>query len=90
MAQSIKNLIGKAVRYRDYLDIEQYGRIVAVEELNSIYNPEIIWVYIENNDPNLNIHSFDPKIEQRLFTAGVSDIIHFADICLSPDVIIDE
>lgn len=44
--------IGKPVKYYDYLDMERFGKIVAIEPKSD----DIAYVYIEDEDPEYNIH----------------------------------
>lgn len=50
----IKNCIGLHVKYFDYLGLERFGRIIYVEPSNM--NPDIFYVYIEDEEPEFNIH----------------------------------
>ena len=52
MAKQKFNIIGKSVIYTDFLGVESYGRIVAVEP----YRDDIYYVYIEDEDTSLNVH----------------------------------
>lgn len=52
MAKQKFNIIGKSVIYTDFLGVESYGRIVAVEP----YHDDIYYVYIEDEDTSLNVH----------------------------------
>ena len=53
--QKIKSLIGKTVKYYDYLDSERFGRIVAIEDNHN--NPSTPYIYIEDEESEYNIHS---------------------------------
>lgn len=74
----INSLIGKAVKYYDYLDLERFGHIVAVEPYP--IDPEQAYIYIEDNEPEFNIHQD--------FVAG--SVIRYAEIRPSGQVYIDE
>lgn len=54
MQISSNNIIGKHVRYFDYLDDERFGTIVAIEPYPM--DPEVVYVYIEDEDPEYNVH----------------------------------
>lgn len=71
------NAIGLHVKYYDYLGIDRYGKIIAVERSNM--NPDDFYVYIEDEVPEYNIHED--------MVNGV--IIRYTEIRLSQDVYID-
>ena len=71
-------LIGKSVKYYDYLDSERFGSIVAIEPYPM--DPEQVYVYIEDNDTELNTH--------QEFING--QVVRFAEIRPSSEVYIDE
>lgn len=48
------NVIGLHVKYYDYLGIDRFGKIVAVERSNQF--PDKFYVYIEDEVPEYNIH----------------------------------
>lgn len=49
------NAIGLHVKYYDYLGIDRFGTIVAVEPTN-MYGSDIFYVYIEDENMDYNIH----------------------------------
>lgn len=51
----MENIIGLHVKYFDYLGLERFGRICYSEPSNM--QPDTIYVYIEDEDPEFNIHS---------------------------------
>ena len=53
--QEIKSLIGKTIKYYDYLDTERFGRIVGIE--NNHNDPSAPFIYIEDEEMEYNIHS---------------------------------
>ena len=67
-------IIGLSVRYFDYLGLERFGRIVFAEPSNT--NPDIVYVYIEDEESEFNIHE----------VAAVSKIIKYAEIRESTEV----
>lgn len=78
MELNTDQLIGKAVKYYDYLDLERFGHIVATEPYP--IDPTQAYIYIEDNDPEVNTHQD--------FING--QIVNYADIRPSGEVYIDE
>lgn len=72
------SIIGKAVKYFDYLDAERFGHIVAIEPYPA--DPEQAYIYIEDNEPEFNIHQD--------FING--QILRYAEIRPSGEVYIDD
>lgn len=72
------SIIGKAVKYYDYLDAERFGHIVAIEPYPM--DPEQAYIYIEDNEPEFNIHQD--------FING--KVLRYAEIRPSDEVYIDE
>ncbi len=72
------SLIGKAIKYYDYLGAERFGHIAAIEPYPM--DPNQKYIYIEDNDPQFNI--------QQDCIAGVN--IKYAEIRPSSEVYIDE
>lgn len=48
------NIIGLHIKYFDYLGLERFGRICYAEPSN--VNPNQIYVYIDDEEPEFNIH----------------------------------
>ena len=71
------NAIGLHVKYYDYLGMDRYGKIIAVERSNM--NPNDFYVYIEDEVPEYNIHED--------MVNGV--MIRYAELRLSQDVYVD-
>lgn len=67
-------IIGLSVRYFDYLGLERFGRIVFAEPSNT--NPNTVYVYIEDEESEFNIHE----------VALVSKVIRYAEIRESTEV----
>ena len=67
-------IIGLSVRYFDYLGLERFGRIVFAEPSNA--NPNMVYVYIEDEESEFNIHE----------VALVSKVIRYAEIRESTEV----
>lgn len=77
MLKEISELIGKHVIYYDYVGIECYGSIVAIE----LYTTEDeVYVYIEDENGEENIHE-DIVNGKR---------IKYSDIRLSSEIYLDE
>lgn len=74
-----ENLISKKVIYYDYLDSERYGKIVAIEPYAA--NNDIVYVYIEDDEPDENI--YEDLVNGR-------ELVKYAELRLSSEVIIDE
>lgn len=74
----IKNCIGLHVKYFDYLGLERFGRIIYVEPSNM--NPDIFYVYIEDEEPEFNIHDININGEVKMY----------ADLRPSNEVYIDD
>lgn len=51
----MQDIIGLHVKYFDYLGLERFGRICYTEPSNM--NPSIIYVYIDDEEPEFNIHT---------------------------------
>jgi len=73
---NFQECIGKSVIYYDYLGLERYGRIVAVEPGKE---PDTPWLYITDTDEEYNTH-YD--------TVNGSNI-KYAELRVSSDVILD-
>ena len=71
---SYDEIIGLSVRYFDYLGLERFGRIVFAEPSNT--NPDMVYVYIEDEESEFNIHEL----------ALVSKVIKYAEIRESTEV----
>ena len=71
------NLIGKSIKYYDYLDSERFGKILAIEPSR---NPEILYIYIEDDDPEFNVHQD--------FING--QVLRYAEIRPSSEVYFDD
>ena len=71
---SYDEVIGLSVRYFDYLGLERFGRIVFAEPSNT--NPDMVYVYIEDEESEFNIHEL----------ALVSKVIKYAEIRESTEV----
>ena len=71
---SYDEIIGLSVRYFDYLGLERFGRIVFAEPSNT--NPDIVYVYIEDEESEFNIHEI----------VLVSKVIRYAEIRESTEV----
>lgn len=71
---SYDEIIGLSVRYFDYLGLERFGRIVFAEPSNM--TPDIVYVYIEDEESEFNIHEL----------ALVSKVIKYAEIRESTEV----
>lgn len=71
---SYDEVIGLSVRYFDYLGLERFGRIVFAEPSNT--NPDMVYVYIEDEESEFNIHEL----------ALVSKVIRYAEIRESTEV----
>lgn len=54
MPEEIKDIIGRTVRYFDYIGSERYGRIIFVEPYPM--DPDQVYVYIEDEEIEFNIH----------------------------------
>lgn len=54
MNNPYKKLLGKTIKYYDYLDAERYGRIAAVEHNPNA--PDTPYIYIEDEEQEFNIH----------------------------------
>lgn len=50
----MKNIIGTRIKYYDYLGSERFGSIIATEPYPD--DPEILYCYIEDDDPDENIN----------------------------------
>lgn len=73
------DIIGKQVIYYDYLCSERHGRIVGIEPCPE--DPEQVWVYIEDEELELNIHH--EQIQSGQF-------IIYAELRLSGEVVLDD
>lgn len=73
------NIVGKSVKYYDYVGDERFGTIVAIEP--SCFGEYIPYCYIEDDDPSYNIHT-------ELIINGI--VKRYAEIRLSTEVYIDE
>ena len=71
---SYDEIIGLSVRYFDYLGLERFGRIVFAEPSNT--NPDMVYVYIEDEESEFNIHE----------VALMSKVIKYAEIRESTEV----
>lgn len=71
-------VIGLHVKYYDYLGFESFGRIIYTEPSNM--NPDIFYVYIEDEDPVYNIHDININGEIKMY----------AEIRPSDEVYIDD
>ena len=71
---SYDEIIGLSVRYFDYLGLERFGRIVFAEPSNT--NPNTVYVYIEDEESEFNIHEI----------VLVSKVIRYAEIRESTEV----
>lgn len=76
MLKESYELIGQHVVYYDYLGIESYGIIVAIEP----YSEDQIYVYIEDEDGEDNIHEDIINGKQ----------IRYAEMRLSSEIYLDE
>lgn len=76
--KDIRELIGKQVIYYDYLGSERNGRVVGIEPSN---NPEEPWIYIEDEEVELNIHH-----EQLLS----GEFVVYAELRPSSEVVLDD
>ena len=70
------NIIGKAVKYFDYVGDERFGSIIAIEPSN--FGEDIVYCYIEDEDPEYNDLSMNGMVKL------------YAEIRLSTEVYIDE
>ena len=71
-------VIGKSVKYYDYLDDERFGTIVAIEPYNQ--NEGVAYIYISDNEEEYNIH------EDMIGGKWVK----YAELRLSTEVYLDE
>ena len=71
---SYDEIIGLSVRYFDYLGLERFGRIVFAEPSNT--NPDIVYVYIEDEESEFNVHDI----------TTVNGLIKYAEIRESTEV----
>ena len=67
---------GMPIKYLDYLDMERYGVIHHAEP----YQDDIYYVYIEDEDDELNIH--EDEID--------GELVKYAEIRLSTQVWLDK
>lgn len=74
----METLIGKSIKYYDYLGLERFGSIVAVEPYPE--DPTQAYIYIEDSDPEFNTHQ----------DCINGNVIRYSDLRLSTDVYIDE
>lgn len=79
-----KNIIGRSVKYYDFLGDERFGTIVAIEPIinrsaESVYD-NIAYIYVEDNEPEMNIHE----------DVVNGTLIKYAEIRPSDEVYIDE
>ena len=66
-------IIGLSVRYFDYLGLERFGRIVFAEPSNM--NPNIVYVYIEDEESEFNVHDITTiNGLNKLNTSNLKDI----------------
>lgn len=78
-----KSAIGLHVKYFDYLGLERFGRIIYIEPSNmysNIYETDIYYVYIEDEEVEFNTHDIIINNEIKMY----------AEIRLSTEVYIDE
>lgn len=73
------NIIGKAIKYYDYVGDERFGSIVAIEPSN--IEDDVVYCYIEDEDPSYNIYD-------ELIIDGM--VKRYAELRLSTEVYIDE
>lgn len=71
-------IIGLHIRYFDYLGLERFGQICYAEQSNT--NPETVYVYIDDEEPEFNIHELGTP----------SGIIKYAEIRTNEEVYLDE
>ena len=76
MSKNRLNHIRSKIRYFDYIGLERYGTIVAMDPYP--LDPSIRYVYIEDEDPNENIYQIQIN----------NNTIFYADIRLSSEVVI--
>ena len=72
------DVIGKSVKYYDYLDDERFGTIVAIEPYNQ--NEGVVYVYISDNEEEYNFHQD--------MVGG--KLVKYAELRLSTEVYLDE
>ena len=74
----MQEIIGLHIKYFDYLGLERFGRICYADPSNM--NPSIIYVYIDDEETEFNIHSImTPNGE-----------IKYAEIRTNEEVYLDE
>lgn len=73
------NIIGKPVKYYDYVGDERFGSIIAIDPSN--FGDDIVYCYIEDEDPSYNIHN-------ELIIDGM--VKRYAELRLSTEVYIDD
>lgn len=73
-----ESLIGKSVKYFDYVGDERFGKIIAIEPY--AYDSDLAYIYIEDQEIEYNIHQD--------IVNGI--LIKYADIVLSEEVYLDE
>lgn len=73
-----KTIIGRHVKYFDYLDAEHYGTIVAIEPYP--IDPAQVYVYIEDEESEFNIHEDEIN----------GQMIKYAEVRPSAEVYMDE
>lgn len=74
----METIIGLHIKYFDYLGLERFGRICYSEPSNM--SPEIVYVYIDDEEPEYNIHTvMTPNGE-----------IKYAEIRTNTEVYLDE
>ena len=71
-----ETVIGKSVKYYDYLGFERFGKIVAIEP----YVHPIYWIYIEDSDPDFNF--YEDVVNGK--------VVSYGEIRPSDEVYIDE
>lgn len=76
--QEINKLLGRSVKYYDYLESERFGRIVAIEPYPM--DQTQAYIYIEDNEPEFNIHQ----------DVIVGKAVKYAEIRPSSEVYLDE
>lgn len=75
---NIEELIGRTVKYYDYLGFERFGRIILFEPIQG--NNEELYVYIEDEESEYNVHDIIINGEMKMY----------AEIRVSSEVYIDE
>lgn len=74
----MKSCIGLHVKYFDYLGLERFGRIIYVEPSNM--NPDKFYVYIEDEESELNIHDININGEIKMYAElRINDEVYIDD-----------